>query len=377
MKKVLIISPVSLLHENSCGVSKTIFNLIKNNENCNFSVISPYSKSKSEIEDLIKYKYFHFKNKYLCYFNKLFPTNYLVQLELILIKKYLINEFRDYDVIHLFSYKMLPLLNKINSNLRSKTIVSLVDSEPRLYEKYSLCGKNFLLKLIYIFISNQSKKLERILLNYNIPLHFVSNVDGDYFKKQHYHFNENNLNIIQNGVNSKIFFPIVKDYDNKKIIFFGNLNYKPNYQALEFICKVSKLLEQFEFHIIGKFQIKSRMISIKNIIFRGYVDDLNFEINDSNIAIFPIFFGTGIKNKVLESFATGIKVIATEIATEGIPLPNNCKIVNSNDPKIWAKTIEIFAKEKIKSQSFVPYTWDNYQYKFNKIYHKISNDKVF
>ena len=76
---------------------------------------------------------------------------------------------------------MLPLLNKINSNLRSKTIVSLVDSEPRLYEKYSLYGKNFLLKLIYIFISNQSKKLERILLNYNIPLHFVSNVDGDYF----------------------------------------------------------------------------------------------------------------------------------------------------------------------------------------------------
>ena len=116
------------------------------------------------------------------------------------------------------------------------------------------------------------------------------------------------------------------------------------------------------------------MSSIKNIIYRGYVDDLNFEINDSNIAIFPIFFGTGIKNKVLESFAAGIKVIATEIATEGIPLPNNCKIVNSNDPKIWAKTIEIFAKEKRKSQSFVPYTWDNCQYKFNKIYHKISND---
>ena len=155
----------------------------------------------------------------MCYFNKLFPTNYLVQLELILIKKYLIKQLKDYDVIHLFSYKMLPLLNKINSNLRSKTIVSLVDSEPRLYEKYSLHEKNFLLKLIYIFISNQSKKLENILLNYNIPLHFVSNVDGDYFKKQHNHFNENYLNIIQNGVNSKIFFPIVKDYDNKKIIF--------------------------------------------------------------------------------------------------------------------------------------------------------------
>ena len=74
--------------------------------------------------------------------------------------------------------------------------------------------------------------------------------------------------------------------------------------------------------------------------------------------------GTGIKNKVLEAFATGVKVIATKIATEDIPIPTNCKIINSHDPQIWANEIIKSSAKKNNYIATVPYTWNKFRNDF-------------
>ena len=225
---------------------------------------------------------------------------------------------------------------------------------------------------MYKYLSLNSIKLEKKLIKYNIPLHFVSSIDAEYFRKKHNNFNLFNIFIVKNGVNKNIFFPIKnKDIDNKKIIFYGNMNYKPNLKALNFILKISNLVNEFDFHIIGKLNSSSDVFREKNIIYRGYVKDLNYDINNANIAIFPIFVGTGIKNKVLEAFATGVKVIATKMHTEDIPIPNNCKIINSHEPQIWANEIIKLSAQKYNNIATVPYTWNKFRNDFTKIYNQI------
>ena len=55
------------------------------------------------------------------------------------------------------------------------------------------------------------------------------------------------------------------------------MNYKPNLKALNFIVKISNLVNEFDFHIIGNY-IQIQMFLEKNIIYRGYVIDLNLKL---------------------------------------------------------------------------------------------------
>ena len=136
--------------------------------------------------------------------------------------------------------------------------MSLIDSEPRYYENLSQNEENIFLKYLYKYLSLNSIKLEKKLIKHNIPLHFVSSIDAEYFRKKHYNFNLFNVYIVKNGVNKKIFFPIKnKNIYNKKIVFYGNMNYKPNLKALNFIVKISNLVNEFDFHIIGKLHSNS------------------------------------------------------------------------------------------------------------------------
>ena len=372
MKKVLIVSPVSLTNENNCGISKIVFNLIYDNENIDFSIICPRSKNNSELEIYIKKKYFNFEIKLVNYLKKFLQNNPFTKFELYSVKDYILSKSKSYDIIHVFSYKFISIINNLKPSIRTKIIVSLIDSEPRYYENLSQNEENIFLKYLYKYLSLNSIKLEKKLIKYNIPLHFVSSIDAEFFRKKHYNFNLFNVYIVKNGVNKKIFFPIKnKNINNKKIVFYGNMNYKPNLKALNFIVNISNLVNEFDFHIIGKLHSNSDVFREKNIIYRGYVKDLNYEINNANIAIFPIFIGTGIKNKVLEAFATGVKVIATKIATEDIPIPTNCKIINSHDPQIWANEIIKSSAQKNNYIATVPYTWNKFRNDFTKIYNKI------
>ena len=90
MKKVLIVSPVSLTNENNCGISKIVFNLIYDNENIDFSIICPRSKNNSELEIYIKKKYFNIEIKLVKYVNKLLKNNPFNKFELYSVKDYIL-----------------------------------------------------------------------------------------------------------------------------------------------------------------------------------------------------------------------------------------------------------------------------------------------
>ena len=55
----------------------------------------------------------------------------------------------------------------------------------------------------------------------------------------------------------------------------------------------------------------------KNIIFSGYVSDLDSYYEES-VMIVPILSGSGIRTKILTSFANKVPVFATEFASEGL-----------------------------------------------------------
>ncbi len=116
--------------------------------------------------------------------------------------------------------------------------------------------------------------------------------------------------------------------DEKILLFNGLLNYKPNIDALKIILsKINPLLisqSSFKYKIIicGK-GLPEEMNELKdyadkNIIYAGFVKDIESYLKATNIFLNPVQSGGGVKTKMVEAIAYGATVIATETGAAGI-----------------------------------------------------------
>lgn len=116
--------------------------------------------------------------------------------------------------------------------------------------------------------------------------------------------------------------------DEKILLFNGLLDYKPNVDALLTILNViNPLLLQsrdFRYKIIvcGK-QLPAELNELrdyvdKNIIYAGFVDDIDMYFKGADLFLNPVQTGGGIKTKMVEAIAFGTTVITTETGAMGI-----------------------------------------------------------
>jgi len=111
---------------------------------------------------------------------------------------------------------------------------------------------------------------------------------------------------------------------NKKTILFVGTYYGPNNEALDFIIKELSKLKDYTFLIAGNinlhFQKEYTNEKIDNIIFYGKVSwkKLKLLYKASDLAINPMFSGSGVNIKMLDYMAAGIPTITTPIGARGI-----------------------------------------------------------
>jgi glycosyltransferase involved in cell wall biosynthesis len=115
----------------------------------------------------------------------------------------------------------------------------------------------------------------------------------------------------------------------------------PNRIALDFILEkiVPTIGEKTIINIFGSGTVNKT--TNKNVHFHGFVDNLAWEIKNSDAVIAPIWKGVGILEKVLVSMACGKTVITTNFAKKGIPdLKNNENaIIAETEKQFLEKTI--------------------------------------
>jgi glycosyltransferase involved in cell wall biosynthesis len=170
------------------------------------------------------------------------------------------------------------------------------------------------------------------------------------------------------------------DAADKIILFNGLLNYKPNFDAVTTITnEINPLLLQeknFNYKIIicGK-GLPDNFNSLKayenkNIIYAGYVDDIDLYFKSADIFLNPILSGGGIKTKMVDAIANGATVIATETGATGINKTvcgNKLVTTADNDWKAFASAII----KSTENQELTPSAFYEYYY-WGNIVKKIS-----
>lgn len=161
--------------------------------------------------------------------------------------------------------------------------------------------------------------------------------------------------------------------DEMILLFFATMSYQPNYEAVEFIVEkiylILKTQSAFDFKILicGKNLpefVKQKIINKSEIVYCGFVDDINIYIDACDVMINPILSGGGVKTKAIDTLARNKIVISTTTGAEGID-PTICgsKLVVIPDLD-WQAFVESIIEnrnknEKIPESFYETYSWTN------------------
>ncbi|MBS1497036.1 MAG: glycosyltransferase family 4 protein [Bacteroidetes bacterium] len=162
--------------------------------------------------------------------------------------------------------------------------------------------------------------------------------------------------------------------DHQRILLFnGSLDYQPNIEAVEYIINnINPLLlatKNFDYKIIicGKGLPASfnelKEYADKNIIYAGFVNDINLFFKGADIFINPVITGGGIKTKLVEAIGNNLTAISCKSGAFGVSeslAPGKLEVVDDFDWKAFSLAI-VNAKMSAQTEGtfFNHFYWGN------------------
>jgi sugar transferase (PEP-CTERM/EpsH1 system associated) len=152
-----------------------------------------------------------------------------------------------------------------------------------------------------------------------------------------------NIKIVPNGVDLSLFKPS-EDDKGDHLVFVGHLKSAYNVDAILHFCeqilpRVKKVIPSVKLYIVGPQPHRKirAMVEKESVVITGYVEDLCGLLNKSKIFVAPFRFCSGIQNKILEAMATGLPVVCTSVANEGLGAGPGDGILIADDPKTFSE----------------------------------------
>ncbi len=199
--------------------------------------------------------------------------------------------------------------------------------------------------------------------------------------------NNNEIEIIRNGVNFDYFKPqpnVIKEYD---IVFTGNMSYPPNVSAVLFLHnEVLPLLKvahpQIKILIAGANpSARVKELNASNFVVTGWVEDINIYYDKSKIFIAPMFIGTGLQNKLLEAMAMRLPCITSPLVNKSLGAAAQHELLIAETAEEYAHfVIQLLGNSNFADQvaldgyNFVTqnFSWSSTTDQLNLIFQKIS-----
>jgi glycosyltransferase involved in cell wall biosynthesis len=207
---------------------------------------------------------------------------------------------------------------------------------------------------------------------------------------------EEKVKVVPNGVDVKDFTNSCLDLTLVKkayglencriVVFVGNMEYPPNREAAELIATkiaplVCKEVDNVKFLMVGRCLEK---IKSPNLIFTGTVKNIVEPLSISDVAVAPLFRGSGTRLKVLEYLACGLPVISTAKGVEGLNLKNVDSVIIEDDIEKFARNIIKVLKnpdltEKLRrnaKKSVLDYDWKKISAQLHETYEEFLRKEI-
>jgi polysaccharide biosynthesis protein PslH len=155
-----------------------------------------------------------------------------------------------------------------------------------------------------------------------------------------------------NGVDATFFQPSGAVYDPDEICFVGRMDYFPNQQAVLGFCRdVFPLIRArrptARLAIVGAAPSKviSALGATPGITVTGTVKDVRPHVQKAALTIAPLLIARGTQNKILESMAMGVPVVASALAARGVDAQPGEDLLTADTPQEFATAIQRVLEE--------------------------------
>lgn len=258
----------------------------------------------------------------------------------------------DLDVVYYHLIRTAQYLSKEGKNSRLN-VIDFTDAVSLYLSRMVEQEKNIAKKL---FIKSELKRIikyEKIAEKFD-TLFICSEIDKKFLLEKR---NKPDIQILNNGIDTDYFSSNKTEFDSKRIIFTGNMPYYANSDAaIYFANKIFPLIlekdNSIKFYIVGQQPpMKIRQLASNNILVTGFVKDIKSEYLQSAVNVAPMRFGAGTLNKVIESIALGVPVVASPIAVAGLPKELNKFVQIASTPEEFAnKVVEVIENDSFRTE---------------------------
>lgn len=181
-------------------------------------------------------------------------------------------------------------------------------------------------------------------------------------------------------------------FSSNRILFLGSLSWLANIEGIQHFLNniwpmIIDKIPNIQLDLVGaglSDNLKSLFRKIRNVNSIGFVEDISEFYESSALTIAPIYWGSGTKIKVLESFFYKRVCVCTPHALAGIDLPKKLKskIMCQSDEEMADTCVQFIqhTKERVEMESILKEQIDqgfSYQSFKNEIHSKIQKHLPF
>jgi glycosyltransferase involved in cell wall biosynthesis len=133
--------------------------------------------------------------------------------------------------------------------------------------------------------------------------------------------------------------------DRSGTAFVGSYNHHPNPDGIEYLISdilplLHRRVAECTTYLVGSNMPKRILdLNLPGLRPLGFVPVLADILHKLRCTIAPLRFGAGIKGKVLDSFALGLPCVMSEVAAEGLELPDELAWLVARSPSEFAEKI--------------------------------------
>lgn len=310
-----------------------------------------------------------------------------------------LSKFRIFSRLFMgiFSHKPFQVLYFTDNSLKKKIQEIIKKENPEFVFNQLIRTAEYTKELNYTkvldYMDSFSQGMKKRLGNSSFPFSFVYNMEYKrllnyetgifkYFNR-HMIISEQDkkafdasinskIEVVPNGVDVSFFRP--GEYNKKYTIsFVGNMGYRPNIIASEYLIKeIYPILIKYKSDISillagARPHLRVKALKNSNIFISGWMEDIRDAYGEAQIFAAPLFTGIGQQNKILEAMSMQIPVITSSSVNNAIGAKNGEEILIADSAMEFADHIKYLLEnplsaEKlgINARKFIleNYSWD-------------------
>ncbi len=247
-----------------------------------------------------------------------------------------------FDIIQIEMLYMSPYLKIIRKFSNAKVVLRAHNIEHLIWKRVAIEEKNITKKLYLRHLATTLENYEKGILNQYDGIVPITKKDARFFSDK----TDVPVEAVSFGINfNKI--PYQTETRAELALFhIGSMNWIPNIEGIKWFLnevwpEVVNSFPKLKLYLAGRetpeWLKKSEIINVKIV---GEVPDAFEFMASKTILIAPLFSGSGIRIKIIESMAMGKAVISTTVGAEGINYTDGEDILIANTKKEFLKAIK-------------------------------------